>query len=107
MAQDFVARQVGDFQQCAADASLSVAGKTGLVRRRPEDCDRQARRIAAGVARRPVEPCNGVSVDEGRVGAGKPAIAEFDDALQRVIVGVDAQRDDCRSSPGLAPESAE
>ncbi len=29
-----------------------------------------------------------------------------DDALQRVVVGVDAQRDDCRSSPGLAPESA-
>ena len=29
-----------------------------------------------------------------------------DDALQRVVVVVDAERDDCRPSPGLAPERA-
>ena len=90
--------RLGVDQQEIGDARVRLGGGEVLARR---DADRLHRRAGAELAdlldpRRTFAP---VQLQEvGRQGV--------DDALERVVIGVDAEGDDLRPSPRLAPERA-
>ena len=93
-----VFRRLGVDQQQVGNALVGLGGGEVLARR---DADRLHRRAGAKLAD-PLDPRRAfasMQLDEvGRQGV--------DDALQRVVVGVDGERDDLCASPRLSPEHA-